>query len=124
MRELVPLLNVEDVSASIAFYKTALGAEVENSWELEGCVRWARLRFDGGSLMLNTPDEVSSEGRMSRKEFADAVLYLMCEDATELRDRLASAGLEAGPMRHEDYGNDEFSVRDPDGYVVRFSSSR
>ena len=124
MSELVPLLNVEDVSTSIEFYETALGADVENSWEMEGRIRWARLRFDGGSLMLNTPDNASSSGRESRAEFADAVLYLMCADAPGLRGKLASAGLQAGPISHEEYGNDEFSLRDPDGYVIRFSSPR
>ncbi len=124
MSELIPLLNVEDVGTSLEFYKTALGADVENSWELEGRIRWARIRFDGGALMLNTPDSISSGGRENRAEFADAVLYLMCADAPRLREKLASAGLQGGPIRHEEYGNDEFSLRDPDGYVIRFSSPR
>jgi uncharacterized glyoxalase superfamily protein PhnB len=80
MNELVPLLNVENVSASISFYEAALGAKVENSWELEGQVRWARVRFEGGSLMLNTPEGTSSAERQSRAEFADAVLYLCLRD--------------------------------------------
>ncbi len=124
MNELVPLLNVENVSASIAFYEAALGAKVENSWELEGQVRWARVRFEGGSLMLNTPEGTSSAERQSRAEFADAVLYLMCTDAPRIRNKLASNGLPVGSISHEEYGNDEFVLRDPDGYVIRFSSPR
>jgi uncharacterized glyoxalase superfamily protein PhnB len=124
LSELVPLLNVEDVSSSVAFYQRALGAEVENQWESEGRVRWARVRFDGGSLMLNQPDGASSSERRSRTEFSDAVLYLMCEDAGGLRQRLEVSGLAVGPMSEEDYGNDEFALRDPDGYVIRFSSPR
>lgn len=85
MNELIPLLNVEDVGASIAFYRATLGAAVENQWELEGRVRWARIRFPGGQLMLNTPDSVGSSERRSRAEFADIVLYLMCDDAPARR---------------------------------------
>jgi uncharacterized glyoxalase superfamily protein PhnB len=124
MDRLISLLNVEDVSSSIAFYVRALNAEVDNQWESEGRVRWARVRFDGGSLMLNNPDGASSGERRSRAEFLDTVLYLMCEDATTLRARLKAEGLPVGPMSKEDYGNDEFALRDPDGYVIRFSSPR
>ena len=124
MSELIPLLNVEEVSMSIAFYRRALNAEIENQWESDGRVRWARLRFDGGTLMLNSPDAASSQERRSRAEFSDTVLYLMCEDATALRQRLMDAGLPVGPVTKEDYGNDEFALCDPDGYAIRFSSPR
>jgi hypothetical protein len=40
------------------------------------------------------------------------------------REQLLAAGLDAGPLREEDYGNAEFAVRDPDGYTIRFSSPR
>lgn len=124
LSELVLLLNVENVDESIAFYATVLGASVEDQWKLEGRTRWARIAFDGGRLMLNTPDRVDSTGRRGRAEFADAVLYLMCEDASARREVLAEAGLAVSALSREDYGNDEFSVRDPDGYVIRFSSPR
>ena len=122
MSDLVPLLNVEDVSRSIAFYEKALGAWVENHWDQGGTVRWARIGFDGGKLMLNTPDRTSSEERRRRPEFADAVLYLLCDDAPRRRQELLAAGLEVGKLHPEDYGNVEFAVRDPDGYAIRFSS--
>ncbi len=124
MNELVPLLNVENVSTSIGFYEKALSVTVENRWEIGGRVRWARVSFDGGRLMLNTPDPADSTERRSRSEFSDAVLYVMCEDAPARREQLASAGLAVGELHREDYGNDEFAVRDPDGYVIRFSSPR
>jgi uncharacterized glyoxalase superfamily protein PhnB len=124
MGELIALLNVEDVTRSIAFYEAVLGAKVENEWEMGGRVRWARIAFDGGRLMLNTPDEASSAERRRRTEFADAVLYLMCANAPARREELLAAGLDVGELSREEYGNDEFSVRDPDGYAIRFSSPR
>ncbi len=124
MSELIPLLNVEDVSRSIGFYQTVLGARVDNKWEMEGQIRWARVSFDGGKLMLNTPDRVDSAQRRARTEFADTVLYVMCADATELRERLLAAEIDVGELHNEEYGNDEFAVRDPDGYAIRFSSPR
>jgi len=124
MSELISLLNVEDVSRSIAFYARVLGAEVENQWEMDGQVRWARVGFAGGKLMLNTPEGASSDARRSRAEFADVVLYVMCDDAPARRTELLSAGLEAGALQQEEYGNTEFALRDPDGYSIRFSSPR
>jgi uncharacterized glyoxalase superfamily protein PhnB len=122
MNELIALLNVEDVGRSIAFYRTVLGATVENQWEMAGRIRWARIGFDGGKLMLNTPDGARSEERRGRTEFADIVLYLMCRDASERRAELLAAGLDAGALHTEPYGSDEFALRDPDGYALRFSS--
>ena len=124
MSELIPLLNVEDVSASILFYERVLGAGVENQWEREGRVRWARMGFEGGRLMLNTPDGVSSVERRSRRDFADSVLYVMCDDAPARREELLAAGVDVGDLGNEDYGNVEFAIRDPDGYALRFSSPR
>lgn len=124
MTELIPLLNVENVARSIAFYEKALAATVENQWEADGIVRWARIGFDGGKLMLNMPDRAKSEERRERAEFADTVLYLMCENAPARRARLAASGLSVSEISQEEYGNDEFGVRDPDGYAIRFSSPR
>jgi len=124
MRQLVPLLNVESVDQSLAFYRTVLEAQVLAQWELEGELRWARIGFEGGELMLNTPDGANSQTRRARADFDDAVLYLMCEDAPARRAQLESLGVEVGPLRQEDYGSDEFALRDPDGYALRISSPR
>jgi hypothetical protein len=55
MSELIPLLNVQDVGRSIAFYATALDAKVESQWGSEGRVRWARIGFDGGKRCSTSP---------------------------------------------------------------------
>ena len=122
MSELIPLLNVEDVGRSIAFYESVLAATVEQQWEMDGRVRWARIAFDGGKLMLNTPDSAASAKRRERADFADTVLYVMCDDAPGRRAALVEAGIEVGELQAEDYGNDEFGIRDPDGYALRISS--
>jgi len=122
LAELIPLLNVEDVSLSLRFYTILLGAEVESQWGLKGRVLWARIGFRGGKLMLNTPDTATSAERRGRTEFADTVLYLMCDDAPARRDKLLDEGLAVSELSEEEYGNVEFSVRDPDGYAIRFSS--
>ena len=116
--------NVEDVARSLDFYATALGAGSRASGSTRDASSGPVSPFPGGSLMLNTPEAVSSTERRERAEFADAVLYLMCEDAPARRQQLLEAGLRVGELRAEDYGNDEFGVRDPDGYVIRFSSPR
>jgi len=122
--EMIPLLNVEDVTESIAFYEAVFGAIVERRWETGGRTRWARVAFEGGKLMLNTPESASATDRRSRAEFDDVVLYVMCDDASARRERLRAAGIGVSALFEEEYGNDEFGVRDPDGYAIRFSSPR
>lgn len=124
MSELIPLLNVEDVARSIAFYASALGATLEAKWEEGGRIGWARVSFEGGKLMLNTPEAASSAERKGRAEFADVVLYLMCDDAPARRRQLKAAGIAVSGIQEQAYGNEEFAIRDPDGYAIRFSSPR
>jgi uncharacterized glyoxalase superfamily protein PhnB len=113
---------VDDVSVGVAFYERALGAEAGSRSQSEDRLRWARVRFDGGSLVLDAPDGASSAARRRSKDPSEVVLYGMCVDALGLREHLDAAGLPVGPRSREGYGTDEFSLRDPDGYVIRFSS--
>jgi len=51
------LLNVEDVSAAIAFYGELFGFEVIQKFEENNSIRWASLSKDQTQLMLNEHGE-------------------------------------------------------------------
>lgn len=119
---LVPLLNVEDVGASVYFYKDALGFHLEESYEQDGATVWACLRFQDVRVMLHQPPWAESDARRGARSYADTVLYFWVADARELHADLARRGYPVGPMQGGDGSMEEFYLRDPDGYELGFGT--
>lgn len=120
--DLVPLLNVADVGASIDFYEE-LGFEVERKVEEAGTIIWANLRHEGGrALMLNAKDIISPTDRAARPHYSDTVFYLTYPSAQEMHGRLSGRGFEVTEVEPQAYGIEEFYVRDPDGYEIAIGS--
>lgn len=123
MESLTPLLNVEDLPRSLAFYRDQLGFEVEREFAHEGELVWAQVRSGPALIMLNrSPARVARGRRTDAESYDDAILFLGVADAPALREALVAKGLDPGPVRREDYGVHEFALRDPDGYELAFTS--
>jgi len=123
MKALTPLINVEDASRSIKFYTENFGFEVQHQFEIHGKVIWARLSRGPIGIMINVPEEASVRGKRSeRQTYDDVVFYFEVDSAHEVYDGLLHKGLSPGPIERQDYGVDEFTIRDPDGYELAFAS--
>ncbi|MGI8541719.1 MAG: bleomycin resistance protein [Rubrobacteraceae bacterium] len=121
--KLVPELTVSDFSGSLEFYTEILGFEV--MFSRPGFVY---LEFEGSQLMLEEfhPDGWNVAGL--EKPYGLGVNFqIECSDADGLRGRLSDYPLY---RETEDVwrdtgdtltGSREFLVRDPDGYLLRFS---
>ncbi len=118
---IVSLLNVVDVASSIAFYSDALGFALENKFESEGRIRWARVSCDGVALMLNEHGEERA-ARTARHGHRDVVLYVSVGNADELHAHLLAKGFAPGELNDEAYGLRQFQLRDPDGYEMAITS--
>lgn len=114
---LVPLLYVEDMVRSLAFYRDTLGFSLAQTWEPEGSVAWCRLERGEAAVMLQqTCDEDGpAEGRGRGIAF-----YFHCEDADAEHARLSAAGLRLTPPATAFYGMRQLYLRDPDGYQLCF----
>lgn len=122
LKGFAPLLNVENVSQSIAFYRDHLGFRVSQEWENDGRVRWASLDASGVRLMLNEPHNADSHDRRNRQTYEEVVLYFTIEDVDSFHARLKNSGVAVGSLANEHYGMREFYVRDPDGYELGFGT--
>lgn len=123
MNSMTPLLNVEDASRSLGFYRDNLGFRVDEDFEHEGKLVWARISLGPIALMINTWEERKARGaRSSSETYDDAVFYFTVDDARALRKELAERGCDLGPVARQEYGVDEFTMRDPDGYELAFGS--
>ena len=62
MRDLTPLLEVEDAHRRIKFYAKTLGFSVVREFESAGQVVWARLLRGSISIMVNASQERAERG--------------------------------------------------------------
>jgi uncharacterized glyoxalase superfamily protein PhnB len=120
IQELVPLLFVEDIIRSAAFYQQRLGLELTMKWEPAGKLSWCRLERGGAALMLQQalPEEDGpAEGRGRGVGF-----YFNCDDANAMCAVLSSRGLAVAAPQASFYGMNQLFVKDPDGYELCFQS--
>jgi len=123
MKALTPLLNVADAARSVSFYCEKLGFGIDNQFECDGKLVWAHISQGPIQMMINASGERLARGSRSEvKSYDDVVLYFSIDDAHSLQQDLAARGCAPGPVERQDYGLDEFTLRDPDGYELGFGS--
>jgi catechol 2,3-dioxygenase-like lactoylglutathione lyase family enzyme len=112
-----PQFLVDDLDASIAYYRDKLGFDVDFCYESF----YAGVSRDGFAIHLKcAPKTVSDRAHRKESEHLDA--YFSVSGVAALHDELRSRGalitrsLEARPWSCLD-----FYVEDPDGYILCFS---
>jgi len=119
VRQLVPLLFVQDIESSMGFYRDRLGFEVDGKWEPEGKLAWCRLQRDGSAVMLQQAcdEDGPAEGRGRGICF-----FFICDDAGAIHTELSGRGVHLAPPQVAFYGMKQVFVKDPDGYELCFES--
>jgi len=116
-------LGVLDVARSIAFYEK-LGFKTIEVESAEGAFAWAELSFHGSRLMLQKigllADHLPGIARQLNEPSHAIVLRVgSAGDAEAFYGRLDELGIGAQTgLRQSHYGTTEFSIVDPDGYVL------
>jgi len=116
LHQLVPLLMVKSMEASLRFYVEGLGFVMKNRWIDEGTLRWCWLEQDGVALMLQEW-KGDPEGRVG----LGVGLNFNGADALAIYRALRDRGI---PARRPFVGNAMWvvSLEDPDGYSLHFQS--
>ena len=105
MNELIPMLPVRSMPASVDFYrKLGFSTEQRNDgW------RWAMLCF--GECRLMVDESINVPPGIPRA----SVLYLYPDDISEFHKHLRRNGLDVPDLEVTFYGMTEFRIDDPDG---------
>jgi len=119
VRQLQPLLTVQDIQRSIEFYRDRLGFSIKGQAENEGKVFWCSMERDGVTIMLQQEEDEDgpAEGRGR-----GVSLYFLCEDADAIYAELLSRGLKLNTPAVAYYGMKQVLVPEPDGYILCFES--
>jgi len=123
VRCMVPLIEVFDMAASLAFYRGVLGFEVVSTSEPDPD-HWVLLRLNGVELMIEPAHEAHARppapDPARTAAHRDTSLYFGCPDLDAAYAHLRAHGIAAEAPRVASYGMKQLYVTDPDGYVVCF----
>jgi uncharacterized glyoxalase superfamily protein PhnB len=120
VRELWPLLTVQDLGRSIAFYRDQLGFELVGDAQSAGRVFWCRLQRGAASLMLQQAEE---EDGPPAGRGRGVSLYFVCDEVDGLYEEFTHRGVKLEPPSVAYYGMKQLLVSEPDGYSICFESA-
>jgi len=112
-----PTFTADDLQASIRFYTEGLGFEITERHEVEGALRFVRLR--SGRALLGVGQDDFAKGRDRKKGVGMRIWISTTQDVGRLAERAKASGYtlttEAGPLP---WGPQAFSLADPDGFQI------
>jgi uncharacterized glyoxalase superfamily protein PhnB len=122
VQQVVPLLAVRSMEASLRFYVDGLGFRMTNQWMHDGKLEWCWLQLGDGALMLQevVPAEKYTrelEGRIG----LGVSLNFICRDALAFYHAVKERGI---ATKRPFVGNRMWvtSLKDPDGFDLHFES--
>jgi uncharacterized glyoxalase superfamily protein PhnB len=112
-----PILTVDDLQKSIAFYE-GLGFTVDERWEEQGKLLGVMLRAGNTRLGINQDDW--KKGRDRQKGVGMRLFVATKQNVDEIAARAKGAGIKltAEPHDTEWKGGRAFEVTDPTGYLL------
>jgi uncharacterized glyoxalase superfamily protein PhnB len=123
LQAIAPSLTVDDVDASLAFYRDIVGFTVNELWENEGTVMGADLVAGTAHLLIGQDD--FAKGRDRPKGVAFRLYFATTQSVDDVATAIKSRGgtLESEPADMP-WGGRAFSMVDPDGFNITISSAQ
>lgn len=119
LTNLRPMLETNDIKATIEFYTETLGFTLRETFEHEGTTTWCDLVRDEVAIMFSLPNEHMNYGRI----LLSGSLYINAEDVEEVWNLLKDKCEVVYAPENFEYGMREFAIKDNNGYVLNFGES-
>ena len=123
LTNLIPMLNVSNLEASLDFYHRVLDFQVVSPAEAITEWRWATIRSGDTELMLSESDcdfELKKGINPQQEVSWPSILYFYPDDVDALYAHVTQQGFTPTPLESTIYGMQEFSLQDPDGHLLSF----
>ena len=115
-----PVFAVSDISATIRWYEEQLGFIGDPFPDKEPFV-FAILRLDDVDIMLQRIEGYEKPDLYNSRSGGVWDAYIRVEGVRDLFESVRDEATIVKPLRRQPYGNWEFEVRDPNGYLLVFS---
>lgn len=122
LRSLTPSFTVDDLQASLAWYRDGLGFFVAERWEDGGRLQGVMLKAGACELGLSQDDFAKGRGRVKGTGFR-----LWCDtsqDVDALAERLRAFGGTIAEQPGERWGEYGFTAQDPDGFKITITRAK
>lgn len=116
---LTPMLESNDIPATIGFYTTILGFMQRGVFKNGDSITWCELVRDNVSIMFSLPNEHMNYGKV----LLTGSLYINVEDVDSLWDSLKDKCEVVYPVKDFIYEMREFAIKDNNGYVLNFGEN-
>lgn len=121
MESIAPNIFVNDMNATIKFYKQ-LGFKVTMSVPEEGDFVWAMMTNGNVNFMFQTFDSLANDiPEISRQDGGSLLFYLRIKDIRLFFKNIKEKVNVLKGLEKTFYGATEFSIQDNNGYVLTFA---
>ncbi len=120
-KSVTPNLVVADMAPSIAFYHDVLGFTVGQTVPDKAPYVFALMQRDAVTVFLNDLAEARRHPGPDLRFGNTASMFFIVDDIHALHDAVSAKTAILMPLTKQFYGMTEFSVVDPDGYVIIFA---
>lgn len=114
-RRITPVFKVADIGRAVAFYTGLLGFQIAWKAPNDGGGENAMLERDGVAVLLSTGEHLGGKPAFT------GTIYFAVEGVEKLFEALKGQVEVVWPLEVMEYGQKEFGIRDPDGYVLAFA---
>lgn len=120
MTQISPILSVNSIERSMAYYQDVLGFEAGMTLPgAGGQLFFGSVMHGDAAIMFGLTDPPHAEGSLR-----GVVIYLRIDDVDTVYARLRAAGAPiSAALTDQFWGDRSFTVRDPDGYEISFAET-
>jgi catechol 2,3-dioxygenase-like lactoylglutathione lyase family enzyme len=120
IRSAVPTFLVPDIAATAHWYETELGFTVAGQFPAQAPYVFASLQRDNAELMLLDLADYRKPDLSSRRPTGLWDAYFRTSGVESLYERVKGKAFVKTRLTKQPYGDLEFEVRDPNGYILVF----
>lgn len=121
LREIMPTLTVDDLVASLSFYRDVLGFVVDDVMERDGRPVGATIKAGSVEFLLVQDD--FAKGRDRAKGVGFRLYCVTYQDIDQVAlDIESRGGRLVRPPQDQPWGTRDFAVSDPDGFNLSIST--
>ncbi len=119
----VPTFLVPDVAATARWYADHLGFRTAGTFPKQEPYAYASLQRDGAEIMLLSLPGYEKPDLSGKRPAGLWDAYLRMNGVHALYETVREEAFVQMPLKHQPYGDWEFEVRDPNGYVLVFGGA-
>ena len=123
LKNLIPMLNVSDIEASLEFYREALDFKVVSNPDAVKEWHWATIRSGWTDIMLTQAGPPPVAPGINHPESGNAwstIFYFYPDDLARLCAQVLARGYQPTALKSSVYGMREFILSDADGHRLSF----